>query len=61
MNGTLTTTEENLIKDILRAIGQDDNLNKDFARALGMAEPKFNEISDLVFTKLGNGRLTVIE
>lgn len=57
----LTEQEQNLIKDILKVIGNDDALNKQFARSVGMSEPEFNEISDSVFNKLGNGRLIVEE
>jgi hypothetical protein len=55
----LTDTEANLIKDILKAIGRDDGLNSDMATAVGMNEDQFNGLSDFIFTKLGNGRLTI--
>jgi hypothetical protein len=55
----LTDTEANLIKDILKTIGRDDGLNSDMAIAVGMNEDQFNGESDRIFTKLGNGRLTV--
>ena len=55
----LTVQEQNLIKDILKVIGNDDEMNASFAQSVGMTERGFNEISDLIFNKLQNGRLTL--
>jgi hypothetical protein len=54
----LTEQEQNLIKDILKAIGNDDFLNAQFARGVGMSQVEFNGIADKIFEKLGNGRVT---
>lgn len=56
---TLTTIEQNLIKDILKVIGKDDDLNTQFASAVGLSEDEFNQQTDVIFNKLQNGRLTV--
>lgn len=55
----LTKEEENVVKDILKVIGNDETLNKQFATACGLAEVEFDSIADSVFRKLGNGRLIV--
>lgn len=55
----LTESQQNLVKDILKAIGKDDKLNEQFARAVGMDEDEFDEATETIFRKLGNGRLTV--
>lgn len=56
----LNSTEQNLIKDILKAIGNDDELTREFASAIGMREDMFNSLCDCIFEKLQNGRLTVL-
>jgi hypothetical protein len=55
----LTDAEANLVKDILKVIGNDDELNMSMAQAVGMDEDTFNMASDEIFDKLQNGRLTV--
>lgn len=60
MNAPLTTQEENLIKDILKLIGNDDDLNTGFPKSLEypMEQDEFDKLSDSIFNKLGNGRVT---
>lgn len=58
MNKKLTRCEQNLIKDVLRAIGQDDELEKQFARSAGMRPQSFSRCANLIYLKLGNGRVT---
>lgn len=57
----LTEQQENLIKDILKLIGQDEELNANVAEALGLPLDEFNNLTDAAFTALGNGRVTVVE
>ena len=59
MNKNLTDAEQNVVKDILKLIGKDDEMNESFAAQLGMDLDDFNEIADLIFEKLQNGRLTI--
>jgi hypothetical protein len=59
MKYNLTDDEANVIKDILKAIGRDDELNDSMAAAVGMSQDKFNDVTDEIFNKLGNGRVTV--
>lgn len=59
MKYNLTDSEANLVKDLLKHIGRDDNLNTEMASAVGMEENEFNDITDKIFNKLGNGRVTV--
>ena len=54
----LTESEQNLIKDILKAIGNDDDLNHQFANTVGMSVMEFNDVADKIFEKLGNGRIS---
>jgi len=60
MSKQLTEHEENLIKDILKVIGNDEVLNKQFAKGVGMTERRFDAVTDRIFKKLGNGRVTVV-
>jgi hypothetical protein len=53
----LTESDENLIKDILKVIGQDSTLNRQFASAVGLKTKGFNDATDAIYTKLGNGRV----
>ncbi len=59
----LTEQEENVIKDILKVIGNNDVCST----AMFLSECKltnraaFDDLCDSIFNKLGNGRLTVIE
>lgn len=59
MNKPLTEQEENVVKDVLRRIGNDTTLYPMFAKACNLSEVEFDSIADSVFKKLGNGRLTV--
>jgi len=54
----LTQEEQNLLKDILHTIGRDDTLNVQFANACGMTEMQFDGVTDHIFKKLENGRVT---
>lgn len=55
----LTDTQANLVKDILKVLGNDDELNEQVANAVGLTLEDFNDQADLIFVKLGNGRVTV--
>lgn len=60
----LTDSEKNLLKDILKVLGNDDTLNQDIATAVGMNSSemvfdKYNLMLDEIFAKLQNGRLIV--
>lgn len=56
----LTEQEQNLVKDVLKFMGQDDDLNAQFAKACGFDNAEdFDLVADSVFKKLGNGRLIV--
>jgi hypothetical protein len=55
----LTNDEANLVKDILKALGKNDELNNSVASMVGMEENQFNLLADSIFSKLGNGRVTV--
>jgi hypothetical protein len=55
----LTDEQANVVKDVLKLIGQDDELNARFAAAVWMSTDKFNDVTDGAFIALGNGRLTV--
>lgn len=57
----LTKQEQNLLKDILKAIGNDSFQNKSFAATCQMSEVEFDAITDEVFKKLGNGRVTQLD
>jgi hypothetical protein len=59
LNKQLTESQQNLVKDILKVIGKDDQLNAQFAKAAGMSEDEFDEATEEIFRKLGNGRVTV--
>lgn len=58
MKYDLTNDEANTLKDILRVIGKDDDLNDSFAEGLGMSVEDFNDATDIIYTKLGNGRVS---
>ena len=57
MKYDLTNNEANLLKDILKIVGRDDGLTLDLAEGLGMSADAFNDISDVIYSKLGNGRI----
>ena len=57
----LTTQEENVIKDILKLIGNDSELNRTIAKACQLSEVEFDAITDSAFKKLGNGRVTLVQ
>ena len=57
----LNAEEQNLIKDILRIIGNDDGLSSEFALCVEMGEHSFNKMCDSIFDKLNNGRLIIKE
>ena len=59
MNGELTVEEQNLIKDILKEIGNDTHLTERIIHAVRMKEEKFEHFADSIFNKLQNGRVTV--
>ena len=59
MKYNLTDSEANLVKDILKVLGKDDDLNAQVAEATGFELNEFNDLADSIFTKLGNGRVTV--
>ena len=44
--------------DILKVIGNDESLNTNFPKTLEMSPESWNEQTDTIFNKLGNGRLT---
>lgn len=56
----LTTQEENILKDILKKIGNNIRLNSEFAKSCGMDEIAFDAVTDSAFKKLGNGRVTLV-
>lgn len=56
-NYRLTDAEANLIKDILRIIGDTPGLEVEISGAIGMPYEKFADSCDTIFTKLGNGRV----
>lgn len=60
-NPTLTTQEENLIKDILKTIGNNPAANRRYAQTCGLSEVEFDSVADSIFRKLGNGRVTLVE
>lgn len=60
MNGTLTATEENFIKDLLMEIERNRDIKVNMLIGMGMARTTFNRRANDVFKKLQNGRLTVI-
>lgn len=55
----LTEQEQNVLKDILKHIGNDVFLNREIAKVVNLSEVEFDAITDSVFRKLGNGRVTV--
>ena len=57
----LTRQEENVIKDILKLIGNDSKLNRALAHTCQLSEVEFDAITDSVFRKLGNGRVILIQ
>ena len=59
MKYNLTNDEANTIKDILRTLGKDEELNNQMAEGLGMSVDAFNETTDAIYSKLGNGRIIV--
>lgn len=59
MNKNLTVEEQNMVKDILKIIGNDDGLTKQFAKGLSISVIQFNLVADSIFAKCQNGRLTV--
>lgn len=59
MKYNLTDTEANILKDILRTLGKDEELNNQMAEGLGMSVDAFNETTDAIYSKLGNGRIIV--
>ena len=61
MNAQLTSSEEDVIKDVLKAIGKSPALTRKMAGECNMTVGDFNCYADAIFTKLGNGRLTVEE
>lgn len=54
----LTPNEANLVKDVLRIIGRNPKTESEYAREIGMTDLEFVEMSDSIFNKLGNGRVT---
>lgn len=61
MNSPLTIQEENVLKDILKAIGNDSELNAQFAANCGLFEVTFDSVTDSIYKKLGNGRVTEVD
>lgn len=59
MKYNLTNDEANTIKDILRVIGEDEDLTDGIAKSLGITVDAFNDTTDLIYSKLGNGRIIV--
>lgn len=59
MDKTLTEQEQNLIKDLLKHIGNDEDFNEEMASAVGMTVREFDDITESIFKKLGNGRLII--
>lgn len=59
----LTAEEQNLIKDILKYIGNHTGMTTEFAREIlgrnSGVVARFNKLADSIFGKLQNGRLTV--
>lgn len=59
LNAKLNPVEQNFVKDIVKAIGNDATLNAQFAQALGLEQVIFDNLADEIFKKCQNGRLTV--
>jgi hypothetical protein len=61
MNGELTVEEQNLIKDVLKVIGNDEELNTRFPKSLeqSMSQEQWDTLCDSIFAKLQNGRVTI--
>jgi hypothetical protein len=59
----LTDDEANVIKDILKVIGDPVNrrVGMQIAEEIKMPIRRFDMLLDSAFTKLGNGRVTIIE
>jgi hypothetical protein len=59
----LTDDEANVIKDILKVIGHPANrrVGMQIAEEIKMPIRRFDKLLDSAFTKLGNGRVTIIE
>lgn len=58
----LSEDEENLIKDVLKFIGNHRGYTTRFAKvACNISNSKFNNLADSIFGKCQNGRLTVEE
>ena len=56
----LTDEEANVIKDVLKTIGEDAKMTRACAKAAGLTEKDFNDITDKAFIALGNGRVTIV-
>ncbi len=56
----LSETEENVVKDILKRIGRGKNLSHEMAISCNMTGNQFETVTDSVFKKLGNGRVTLV-
>jgi hypothetical protein len=54
----LTEQEQNFVKDILKATGNDVKLASDLSRRLCMNPMEFESLADSIFKKLQNGRVT---
>lgn len=65
MNGTLTTDEENLLKDIIRAIGERPALGEEVRQAYvketgkPMSFARMDFHLETIWNKLQNGRITI--
>lgn len=57
----LTEPQQNLIKDVLKFIGNNDEINGRCAQAVKLRQDEFDTQMDEIFVKLGNGRITVEE
>lgn len=61
MNGTLTQSEENVIKDVLQVLACDPKTTEIIRRRHAMLSKKeFDNTLESIFKKCENGRLTVI-
>jgi hypothetical protein len=56
----LTVEEQNFIKDMLQFIGNDEKLRVRLAFVTNRGWAKSEALSDSIFKKLQNGRLTVM-
>lgn len=69
MNGQLTFDEENLIKDILKVLADDIGMNRQTLTRVNKERPsgervyedEFETMCESIWTKLQNGRVTVVE